>query len=898
MRHLPPAARLFVLATLTVGTALLIWGLGQIRLEDVPLLAVLTALGAAVQASRLSSHSRNSTYHLGLLAYGFAFVRFGAPGLMAVILVAHLAEWVRYRSLGYVQGFKTTQLAIAAWVIVAIQAQIRGMFDPLVADGLAIPAGSLAFTALNHVFIGLSLWWSDRQSLGESDVFDPASLAIDFMLFAIGATSGYLWAINPFAAGLPLLPVALIGAAVRLPALQRQVRTDAKTQLFTAAHFTEALERELTRAHRFNHPLTVVMADVDRFRDLNNQYGHLAGDAALRSVAGILKTLADEFDLVARFGGDEFVILLSETTPEQALPRIEAIRTAIAATPISAPTCPDLLHVTMSFGIAGRAATAQSAEELIHAADQAMYQAKTEGRNRTCYHVAGVAHMAPAVVTPAEVTSETTGASIPEPTPQPPVTPSTTVSVPATHLKPRPAWLLPIYIGTLAASAALLSGWLLPGAVPSDWLGLALFVAMVGLAEGLALEIYVRDSSISTSAAAAIAGAILFGPLGAVLLGTTIAAVAWVKNRSPISRLLFNASNHTLAGFLALALYRAAAFIVPLEPAIIHVIGSVLAGFGNFLSTTVLVSIAIDLNTGQSFTRIWAQRFRWLAPYYGALGALAFVLVMAFQVAGWIGVVISVVPLLMLRYSQTQYISHTKAMVTELQASFAESQHRAEEVLALNEEMLVALSQAIDLRDPDVAGHSQQVARYAVLIAEELGLTVERIELVRRAGLLHDIGKLGVPESVLFKPARLTAREHDVIKAHATLGADIVANVRSLQALGPAIRHHHERYEGGGYPAGLQGADIPLEARILSVADTVEAMASDRPYRRASHPTAIVAEVQSQSGRQFDPVIVAAFVRVVEHHGESVIVNSVRSHAPESAYVHSAPLWGLTPATA
>jgi putative nucleotidyltransferase with HDIG domain len=152
-----------------------------------------------------------------------------------------------------------------------------------------------------------------------------------------------------------------------------------------------------------------------------------------------------------------------------------------------------------------------------------------------------------------------------------------------------------------------------------------------------------------------------------------------------------------------------------------------------------------------------------------------------------------------------------------------------------------------------------------------------RVEVVRKAGLLHDIGKLGIPEAILLKPASLTPAEYEIIKKHAVMGAEIVETCRSLGAIVPFVRHHHERYDGRGYPAGLKDHDIPLEARIISLADTIEAMASDRPYRRAIPSPAILAEIQDKAGSQFDPEIVSAFIRVVRKQGESVIVNSAHS---------------------
>jgi putative nucleotidyltransferase with HDIG domain len=198
---------------------------------------------------------------------------------------------------------------------------------------------------------------------------------------------------------------------------------------------------------------------------------------------------------------------------------------------------------------------------------------------------------------------------------------------------------------------------------------------------------------------------------------------------------------------------------------------------------------------------------------------------------------------------------------------------------------LVALAKATDMRDPYVMEHSLNVARYAELIAKELGLPAEKTELVRKAGLLHDIGKLAIPDAILFKPEKLTGEEYIQIKDHVITGADLIYGCHSLRPLIPIIKHHHESYDGSGYPDGLAGEIIPLEARILGVSDALEAMASDRPYRKGRTPQGIVEELKKWSGKQFDPMVVDAFIRVVQKHGESVIVNSARSVQARQASV-------------
>ncbi len=878
MSKLTLSARLYVLGSIVAGFSLLLLGLSQLRPENAWMLSTVGILGALAQVFKVEGTTERSSYNVSWVVYGFSFLLLGAPGLVFVILLGHIVEWAKHRYPWFIQSFNIAQFALAAFAATIVQSWVRSTTAAPIADVFALLAAISAFTGVNHLMVGLVVKLARRQSFRESGVFDRLPLAIDFTLFGIGATSAIIWQVNPFAIILAIVPLYLIYTTLRMPALQRQTQIDSKTGLYNSRYFTQALEGELARADRFDRPLTVVMADLDLLRNINNSYGHLAGDACLVAVADILKTLVRDYDVVARFGGEEFAILLPETTPQQAHPRIEAIRAAIEAARVTVSTSPVPLRVTMSFGIAGRDHSGQNANDLIHTADLSVYQAKLSGRNRICQLAPGDDRSIGAA--PSETVNVEAKRAIAQPTPnQAPAAHSSLPVTFSTTLKPRPTWAFHAFVTALSTMVAGLSLWLLPGSWNGDWLGLVLFAALAAAAEWMSIEIYVKDSSVSTSAAAIIAGVILFGPVGAITLGLTTATVAWIKSRSPFERFFFNAANHILAGLLTLGVIRTMEVLGGGELALAQMIGATLAGMSTYLSTTGLLALAIDLRTGQDMASVWKQRFRWLGPYYVALGALGFVFVTVFHAAGWVGVLVALAPLVMLRFSQTQYIDHTKTMVTQLRASNAESQQRAEQVTALNEEMLFALSQAIDLRDPDVAGHSMHVARYAMVIAEELGLPAERVELVRRAGLLHDIGKLGIPESILFKPARLTASEYELVKNHAGLGADIVGNVHSLQALGPAIRHHHERFDGDGYPAGLKSTDIPLEARILSVADTVEAMASDRPYRKGSDAATIVAEVRAQAGRQFDPGVVDAFVRVVQREGASVIIDSNRSNS-------------------
>jgi putative nucleotidyltransferase with HDIG domain len=190
-------------------------------------------------------------------------------------------------------------------------------------------------------------------------------------------------------------------------------------------------------------------------------------------------------------------------------------------------------------------------------------------------------------------------------------------------------------------------------------------------------------------------------------------------------------------------------------------------------------------------------------------------------------------------------------------------------------EAIEGLNAAVEAKDPYTAGHSQRVQRIVVALGEELGLSPARVNALRHAGLFHDIGKLAVPDAILAKPGRLTDEEYARIKCHPGDGARIVGKLGQLRDAVPIIRHHHERWDGQGYPDGLAGEEIPLEAAITGLADAWDAMTTDRPYQRALSAVEAAAEIRAGRGTQFAPNVVDAFFRV--------LLRSPDSFAPPAA---------------
>jgi putative nucleotidyltransferase with HDIG domain len=235
-----------------------------------------------------------------------------------------------------------------------------------------------------------------------------------------------------------------------------------------------------------------------------------------------------------------------------------------------------------------------------------------------------------------------------------------------------------------------------------------------------------------------------------------------------------------------------------------------------------------------------------------------------------IGLIIAAAAMLLWLILRGVYTRSSKQIVAQsaaLREALAETDRTYDATLA-------ALSSALDVRDTETEGHARRVVRYMELIAEGLKVPADQHATLRRGALLHDIGKIGVPDHILRKPGPLTENEWYTMKTHPDLGAKIIANVPFLEAVAVIIRAHHERWDGIGYPEGLAGEQIPLGARIFAVADSFDAMTSDRPYRRGRPLDEALAEIERCAGTQFDPQVAAAFLAVPLPRIEAIHANA------------------------
>ena len=632
---------------------------------------IVLSTGAALAQLFVVRTTRDQSYHTST-----AFLIAGAlllpPELVVLMgVIQHVPEWLKHRYPWYIQTFNIcnyTLNTLAAW---AVAHAIIGHSPTWVHGGslaaLAGLAACVAFVGMNHILMAGMLYLARGHRPSETGLFSPVMLSTEFVLASLGIGVAAFWNVNLALIPFALAPLFLIHRALHVPRLEEQARVDPKTGLFNSRHFATVLTEELARAVRFERPASLIMADLDLLREVNNRYGHLVGDEVLAGVADIFREELRHYDVPARFGGEEFAILLPETGHDQALEIAERIRRAVAQRVFDFDDASQPVRVTISMGVATFPDHGKDANDLVHRADLAVYRAKLQGRNRvvgvTEENVLVRADRAPRLV-----------------------------------------------------------------ALPQD-------EVVVPVPERRRREI----------------------------------TVAHDRRRS-----------NDKPGFAPL---RALTAAVP-------------------------------------GLQAWRLRGSHVAhPDHGR---------QLREAAETI---------------HTQNVSLEKAnrLLRERSTAAMES-----------------LSAAIDARDAYTAGHSRRVQRLSLAIGRELHLSQPELDLLGHAALFHDIGKLAIPDAILMKPARLDTDEWRLMRRHADEGARIIDRLGFLSDAVPAIRHHHERYDGSGYPDGLRGEEIPLGARIIHVADALDSMLTSRIYRPALTEDEAIEELRLGAGTQFCPRCVEA----------------------------------------
>ena len=838
---------------------------------------LVVVLAASLAQLFVVTTTRNQVYHTTAIFYVAGALLLPPEFLALLVLVSHIPDWLKTRYPWYIQTFNIlnfTVAVMATWGAVHFFSDHSPIGDPRLSLALTGALAALVFVLVNQLGFAIMLHLARGHS--PLSIFTFESLTTDAVLACLGVVVAAFWDVNPWLIVFAVAPLLLVHRSLSVPALQEEARVDPKTGLFNARYFAAELGEELTRAERFQRPMTVIMADLDLLRDINNAYGHLAGDAVLKGVADIFRMQLREYDVPARFGGEEFAILLPETSAEQALETAERIRRAVAAARFEVETSSEPIKATVSLGVATYPADGSDVNELIHQADLAVYRAKLQGRNRA------LGASSEPLLIPAERSARL--ASVPEepaftaPAPRAvPIVPEPDrrQDEPRRHITAGPRFMAlspPLAAVVALVSVAGISLGLLAlivdgfGEIP----GLIAVLVAVGIGQALALEL--EGGSISVSAVGALAGVALFGPRAALPLAVTMAIVAWSASRPAVHYVLFNIGALCLASLTAAGVFAIGdGWSNGKLAALFTAFAGLVAGGAYFIVNTGLTSGAMAIEGHDRWRAVWNERFSWLLPHYVAFGAVAGAIALAYEAIGLYSLAVFVLPLLLMRKTMAAYLTHTQRSTSKLReaAETIRTQNASlEQANRLLRERSTAamesLSATVDARDAYTAGHSRRVQQLALSIGRELRLSQPELDLLGHAALFHDIGKLAVPDAILLKPASLTTTEWALMQRHADEGARIIDRLGFLNDAVPAIRHHHERWDGAGYPDGLVGDEIPLGARIIHVADALDSMLTTRIYRAARPAHEAIQELREGVDAQFCPRCVQALERLLE----------------------------------
>jgi diguanylate cyclase (GGDEF)-like protein len=628
---------------------------------------------------------------------------------------------------------------------------LAALAGPAVPESLRSAPGVVA-----RAFTEVRLAWADTHELGELYRLGAACTeAIAAPLCADGQALGAVLVVLPanvqteadaeLVAAVADLVSAALATERRLAMTYAEARRDALTGLANRRAFDECLEAALGDAAERDERVSLVVFDLDDFKEVNDREGHLVGDDVLREVGrGLMRVVRAE-DEVFRIGGEEFAIVVAGSSAV-AVGVAERVRGALAeqrrghALP------------TVSVGVATFPKHASSAEDLQRKADVALYAAKFGGKNRVQVF-SGERADVPAAAVPVEVHA----AAVPSPLEERGLRLLVVDDDPTFRILLRTTFEV-VDIEVEEADSAEVAAELIASCAPNV---VVLDVGMPGM-DGLTFCRQLKADPVTAD-------------IGVVLLTGADGGTEDVADECGADAFLRKPFS-------------------PLE--LLNVVERIAGGLyeGPFRSSD---------NPPEEQLILYAQDLRRL-------------------------------------------LDVERGQRTLIQRAYRET--------------VMALAGALESKDTGTGAHSQRVQRYAIELARGLDPSLLEDESVEYGFLLHDVGKIGIPDKVLLKKGSLSSAEKRLIESHTILGEQLLSGVALLQGAGlQIVRHHHERWDGSGYPDGLGRTEIPLGARVFAVADALDAITSDRPYRRAQSWEAATAEIVGEAGRQFDPSVVQAF---------------------------------------
>ena len=355
-----------------------------------------------------------------------------------------------------------------------------------------------------------------------------------------------------------------------------------------------------------------------------------------------------------------------------------------------------------------------------------------------------------------------------------------------------------------------------------------------------------NEDQLTVSFAVHIAALILFGSATAILISTISNVIVDALGKRGIKKMVFNVSQYAITIYLSAMVYQY--FAADLGHLNLHqnILAMLLSCLTYVIINYVIVSIIVSITQEARFIKVLTRDVKLELLHFCSLVPVSILIVILYSVEPW-SVLIVLLPLGVAQYSFENYIT----LRTQTKTTF--------EVLA----------DIVDKRDAYTAEHSLRVAEFCNKISEELFISHDQKEALVTAAKVHDLGKIAIPDEILLKKGRLDDSEMEVMKSHALMGYKIINNLRFYRYCANLVLYHHERFDGKGYPYGIRGDKIPLGARILAVADSYDAMTTDRPYRKALPDHVALEELRKCSGSQFDPAVVDAFMKVKQREASS-----------------------------
>ncbi len=815
------------------------------------------------------------------------------PAVHALVVALALAVGALV-SRRYPQRQLAAAAALAGGVVAAVAARAAltariGPAGPASLEGILPLAGAAVALVLAWQLVGAIADRTLRAPVG-GEVWPTTRKARwvhDAALAASAVVVAVLWHVFPLLALAAVFPLFAGARIVDDHGGRGGVAVDRVTGLPTAGAIRAVLSEEAARARRFDRSLVLLVVELDQIGDHKRKVGQPVRQALMRAVAAHLQAVSREYDVVGRLSGDEFVVLCPEADVVGARAVAERIRAGLAAQPFRTGAAEAPVAVTASVGLAMFPDDSDDLDELFVEAELAASYARSQGGDRVCLAARLPDEFRGAVACDADAyrfVGAVPAAPAAEPLPAPgadgdgEVAPDRLVKVasePLAHAKPSTDRLLGA-VGVAAAMAVAVG--VVAGPAPSHWGAVLVFAALAVGAEWFSASVYGRSSS-SWSAVPLVAFAAVATSPVEVALACVVAGIGGGALRGTrVRQAAFNVAVLVLSGLSSFA-------TVQLLTAVdVHATGSLLealivglvAGPAFFVVNVWLVATAVAASGRASVWDVWREDLLWLVPHQLGMGALAGASALVYHLIGAEGALLLSLPAVGLHLAQRQFLNRTRQNVVRLRQLNDDLSDANTRTVRVNERLTDALGQvnagylatveslaaAVDAKDTYTGSHIDRVEAYGRLLLQLIDPELRDDEQMLWGFRLHDVGKIGVPDSILLKPGPLDDHEWTVMRRHPEIGAQIIEAAPFLQGARDIVLHHHERWDGGGYPRGLGGQAIPFGARLFSLVDAFDAMTSDRPYRSAMSIDQALEELRRNSGTQFDPEMIEGMLQL------------------------------------